>query len=255
VDLVAAGLAGHDPADQLALDEALLRAGQVRPLARLWRAARCVVVGRGQQLEREVNLAASVRDGIPVLRRSSGGGTVYLDPGCLNVTLVAPGRRPDLIEALAELIAGSLGRLGLAPTAGRRGVFLGPAKVSGLSAQVTSGGSLAHGTLLITTPPAAVVAYLAPAPPDPRPLDSHRSPVAALSGLDPAITIRAGRQAVLAEAATRFGDLRPRRLTAAERDWWARLAASRYDNPDWHQTGRDAPARLRGDSPRHLPTG
>jgi lipoate-protein ligase A len=193
-----------------------------------------------------VDLAASGRDGVPVLRRSSGGGTVYLDAGCLNVTLVAPERRPDLIEALGGLIAGSLVRLGQAPTAARRGVFLGPAKVSGLSAHVTSGGSLAHGTLLLSTPPAAVLAYLAPPPPDPRPLDSHRSPVVALSDLDPAVTIRGARRAVLAEAAARFGALRPRRLTAAEREWWARLAASRYTCPDWHRSGRDAPAHSSG---------
>lgn len=239
MDLILAGAMPDDPAGDLALDEALLRAGPPRALVRVWRTGRCVVLGRGQRPEREVDLAACDRDGIPVLRRSSGGGTVYLDPGCLVVTLVEPGRQPELIARLADLVAGVLLRLGFRALPSRRGVFIGPTKVSGLASQVAVGATLAHATLLVSTPPTAVGEYLTPAPAEPHPLDSHRSPVVALAGLDPAVTVPAARQAVLAEVAHRAGGLRPRPLTGGERQRWRELTAHRYRRPAWHATGRE----------------
>jgi len=135
-------------------------------------------------------------------------------------------------------VAGVIGRLGLRASIGGRGVFIGPAKVSGLASQVTRDGTLAHATLLVTTPAGRVQAYLAPAPPDRRPLDSHRSPALPLCAHDPALDITACRRAVLAEAASRYGRLSPRAPRLAERRWQARLLAERYRHDSWHRTGR-----------------
>ncbi len=46
-----------------------------------------VVLGRGNKVEREVNVRACVDDGIPILKRLGGGGTVLLHSGCLIVSL------------------------------------------------------------------------------------------------------------------------------------------------------------------------
>lgn len=46
-----------------------------------------VVIGRAQDPAREVDLAACARDGVPVHRRVSGGGTVVLAPGMVVVAL------------------------------------------------------------------------------------------------------------------------------------------------------------------------
>ncbi len=73
-----AGLGGE--AANLALEEALVRAVPPRPLLRIWQNGACVVIGRGQRVSREVNVAACAASGVPVLRRASGGGTVYHDP-------------------------------------------------------------------------------------------------------------------------------------------------------------------------------
>lgn len=82
------------PAENLALDEALLDLGEAREglaVLRFYEAASpCVVVGFGNQVEREVNLPACRVDGVPVLRRVSGGGAVVLGPGCLAYALVLP---------------------------------------------------------------------------------------------------------------------------------------------------------------------
>lgn len=46
-----------------------------------------VVLGNGNQGEKECHFEACEKDGVPVLRRYGGGGAVVLHPGCLVVSL------------------------------------------------------------------------------------------------------------------------------------------------------------------------
>jgi lipoate-protein ligase A len=225
-------------AANLAMEEALVRAGPQRPVLRLWRSSASVVVGRGQRVQREVNLPACARDRVPVLRRASGGGTVYHDLGNLNISMAVPGCQPELGSELTRLVAAAIVRLGLAPLEFERGVRIGPAKVSGVAVQATRTGSLAHATFLVTTLPSRVRRYLAPAPPDRQPLDSRRTEVRPLRDYLPALDIAAARTAVLAAATARFGPLLLRQPHPAERRWFERLLAERYQDPAWHLTGR-----------------
>jgi lipoate-protein ligase A len=80
------------PAENLACDEALLDwceedgGGEI---LRFWEPTDCfIVVGYANRVGAEVDLAACAANGIPVLRRCSGGGTVLQGPGCLNYSLV-----------------------------------------------------------------------------------------------------------------------------------------------------------------------
>src|SRR5215831_8769840 len=125
--LVHDGVAG-DQAANLALEEALGRSRVPFPLLRIWQNEPCVVIGRAQRAAREVNLATCAAGGVPVLRRASGGGTVFQDLGNLNITLAVPGRAPGLAADLADLVAAVIAGLGLTPRAGERGVFAGPVK-------------------------------------------------------------------------------------------------------------------------------
>ncbi|HUK67942.1 MAG TPA: lipoate--protein ligase family protein [Streptosporangiaceae bacterium] len=238
IDLLAEEAARTDASANLAMEEALVRARPQRPLLRIWQNTQCVVVGRGQRVEREVNLAACAHGGVAVARRASGGGAVYHDLGNLNISMAVPGYAPGLAGELARLVAAAIERLGLPPSICERGVLVGPEKVSGLAEQVTRSGSLAHATLLVTTPAADVVSYLAPAPHDPRPLDSRRVQVRPLCERRPALDIAAARTAVLAAAASRYGALLPRPPRAAEHRWFERLLIERYRDPAWHLTGR-----------------
>jgi len=81
------------PAENLACDEALLDFFEERGgngVLRFWEPENYfVVVGYGNQVEKEVNVAACTAEGIPILRRCSGGGTVLQGPGCLNYSLIA----------------------------------------------------------------------------------------------------------------------------------------------------------------------
>jgi len=82
----------HSPAENLALDEALLleaEDGHGTEALRFWMSAEpFVVVGIGGRLEKEVYLDRCASRRIPVLRRCSGGGTVVQGPGCLNYSLI-----------------------------------------------------------------------------------------------------------------------------------------------------------------------
>src|SRR5919109_1663387 len=80
------------PAENLASDEALLDTcdeGSGPEVLRFWEPRQhFVVVGYSNHVEREVNLAACRKLGIPILRRCSGGGAILQGPGCLNYSLI-----------------------------------------------------------------------------------------------------------------------------------------------------------------------
>lgn len=82
------------PEENLACDEAMLDAAEARGGAcvlRFWESPRhFVVLGYANRVADEVNLNACREDGVPVLRRCSGGGTVLQGPGCVSYSLILP---------------------------------------------------------------------------------------------------------------------------------------------------------------------
>lgn len=89
-------------AENLEFDVALLRAVQSDPASatlRFWESAQyAVIVGRSNDIDREVDGAACQCDDVPILRRPSGGGAVVLGPGCLcfSLALPIPARQADI---------------------------------------------------------------------------------------------------------------------------------------------------------------
>ncbi|MBB5851674.1 lipoate--protein ligase family protein [Amycolatopsis umgeniensis] len=226
-----------DPADNLAFDEALLRAAPEAPVLWIWRNTDSVVVGRGQKIEREVKAEVCASDGVPVLRRASGGGTVFHDPGNLNITLVLPGQTGRPLEALGELMTATVAGLGLPSRLGDRGLFVGDSKLCGFAVFRTRTGLLAHSTLLVSTAAERVGRYLTSAPADPRPLDSHRSQVASLAEHGLRKGVADVTAAVRVAAAAQLGELTTRKPSAAEREWHRSLRHTRYHYPEWHSEG------------------
>ncbi|MBI5149480.1 MAG: lipoate--protein ligase family protein [Candidatus Omnitrophica bacterium] len=80
------------PQENILYDNVLLQLaeeGRQGETLRFWESGQFfVVLGRISKLEQDVHLPNVRRDAIPVLRRSSGGGTVLQGPGCLNYSLV-----------------------------------------------------------------------------------------------------------------------------------------------------------------------
>lgn len=92
------------PEENLACDEVLLdlaESGLGGEVLRFWEPARhFVVVGYANKAATEVNLSFCATNGIPVLRRCTGGGTVIQGPGVLNYSLVLRFDSPGPLQSI-----------------------------------------------------------------------------------------------------------------------------------------------------------
>lgn len=159
-------------AENLALDEALLldaEEGRLGEVLRLWEWPEwAVVLGAGGRLAEDVDEDACRAGVVPILRRSSGGGTVLLGAGCLLYSLVLNYERSPALreirssyifilerirEALAELLPG------IEP-AGTSDLAAAGRKFSGSSQQRKRSYLLHHGTLLYRFDVAQIGRYL-----------------------------------------------------------------------------------------------
>ncbi len=159
-------------AENLALDEALLleaEAGRGGEVLRLWEWPRyAVVLGAGCVLADDVDEAACRADGVPVLRRASGGGTVLLGPGCLCYSLVLSYERGPALREITPSYEYILNRVrealaGLLPgieQAGTSDLMGGGLKFSGNAQQRKRNHLLHHGTLLYDFDLARIGRYL-----------------------------------------------------------------------------------------------
>ena len=80
------------PQENILFDDVLLHlaeGGQGEEVLRFWESKELfIVLGRISRAEEDLFVEHIVEDDIPVLRRSSGGGTVLQGKGCLNYSLI-----------------------------------------------------------------------------------------------------------------------------------------------------------------------
>ena len=138
-----------DPFFNLSLEELLFQRLRDEDAVIVYRDAPAVVAGCYQNIAAEVDAVSLFRRGIPMLRRISGGGTVYHDLGNINYSMLF--RREGFVsyeDFLTPVIA-ALGRLGI-PAERRRScdIALFGRKISGSAQKVSGGRVLHHGTLL-----------------------------------------------------------------------------------------------------------
>ncbi|MCD8121245.1 MAG: lipoate--protein ligase [Clostridiales bacterium] len=141
-----------DPAFNLALEEyAFQRLDRQEEYFMLWRNDRSVVIGKHQNAREEVNLPYAKRHGIPVVRRLSGGGAVYHDPGNLNVTWIVNGKETEWsMERFARPILLACREFGIeAEIQGRNDLVVGGRKFSGNAGYRENGRIMHHGTVMI----------------------------------------------------------------------------------------------------------
>ncbi|WVQ71545.1 hypothetical protein IAR50_001084 [Cryptococcus sp. DSM 104548] len=81
----------HDPWFNLSYEDWLLRNTPVdQPVLFLYRNFPCVVIGRNQNPWKESTPRKLRDEGLPLVRRRSGGGTVYHDMGNTNFSIMLP---------------------------------------------------------------------------------------------------------------------------------------------------------------------
>lgn len=165
------GLTLPSLAENLALDEALLLQAEAEgiEILRIWEWPQpAVVLGASCRLADDVDEAACQRDGVPILRRSSGGGTVLLGAGCLCYSLIlAYDRDPALTHVrssyafIIDRIRDALGDV--APGIERAGISdlaLAGRKFAGSAQQRKRTHLLHHGTILYAFDVSLVGRYL-----------------------------------------------------------------------------------------------
>ena len=79
----------HDPFYNQAFEEFVFQTFREDDVFLLWQNSPAVIVGSFQNICREVHVETLRRLGIPVVRRMSGGGTVYHDLGNVNYTYIS----------------------------------------------------------------------------------------------------------------------------------------------------------------------
>jgi len=103
------------PEANLALDEALIdmcEAGFPGEILRFWEPKELfVVLGYSNHWKKEVYYSQCLKETVPILRRTSGGGTVLQGPGCLNYALILDTRRRRSLRTVQTTNAYVLNRI------------------------------------------------------------------------------------------------------------------------------------------------
>jgi len=197
-----------------------------------------IVVGRNQNVFEEINFTTVRRQKIPVLRRLSGGGTVYHDAGNLNYSLLTPDQKLlNDFTAFTRPVIEALRDLGLsAELRNRSSIFVGDRKLSGNAQYATAGRLVSHGTLLVQSDLAQLRKIIPPGRQQvqSRAVKSVRSRVTNINDLlGSAVTLvevkdKVKRAFVGSDAAVR--------LHLEEADWLAvrQIAQERYRSWSWN---------------------
>ena len=261
---------GAGAAEGLALDEALMsryarEEPDCAPTLRLYSYRdHCALIGRYQNLEAEVDLAACARTGTEVSRRLTGGGAIVMGSGQLGIAYVDRARndqRPrETIEELSAALVAGCARLGIAASfGGKNDLEVGSRKIAGLGLYVDSAGAmLFHASVLadldvafmlqVLQIPAAKMADLATAA-----VSERITTVSAETGArHDAATLRP----VIADSfAATFGvSLEPATPDRHEQAHAVALAASRYRSQAWLRE-RSVSADASGSSLLKTPAG
>ena len=139
----------HDPYFNQAFEDYVFRTYREGDVLLLWRNRPAVVVGCYQNICREVHMRALLDRGIPVVRRMSGGGTVYHDLGNLNYTLISDQTGPLDYDRCLEPVIRALNALGVPAQKNRTcDIAVDGKKISGSAQKIAGGRVLHHGTLL-----------------------------------------------------------------------------------------------------------
>jgi lipoate-protein ligase A len=231
----------HNPALNLAREEHLFRRLKTSgDLLLFYVNTEAVIIGRNQVPWAEVPAAGQAPLELPLVRRLSGGGAVYHDPGNLNYSILlratAPGR--PAAAAILQPVVRALQALGLpARLAAHNAILVGRYKVSGTAQYMNPGKIMTHGTLLVDADLARLARVLTPDSAyrvHTRGRSSVRSPVVNLRALRPHIAAADLRQALRRSFAQTFGPMAAGTLDPEDDRAARALAADKYQTWQWN---------------------
>ena len=99
----------------------------------LWSTTPTVMLGKYQNALEEIDRTYVEKQGITVILRMSGGGTIYTDPGGLQFSYIVPDSSPSIdFAAFVTPVTRALSAMGLNAAAdGRNDILVSGKKVSG----------------------------------------------------------------------------------------------------------------------------
>lgn len=139
----------HSAIFNLALEEYLL-ANYDDEFFMLWTSVPSILIGKHQNTYTEINIPYVEENKIPVVRRMSGGGTVFCDPGNINFTFIESdqGNFADFRKFTRPILS-YIQSLGVAAEfSGRNDLVIEGQKFSGNAQYRIKSRILHHGTLL-----------------------------------------------------------------------------------------------------------
>jgi lipoate-protein ligase A len=221
----------HSPAQNLALEEFLYRNRPDGVTLLLYRNAPSVVCGRNQNPWQEADTLWCRENGIPVLRRLSGGGTVYHDLGNVNYAFFVPRADydPDRFVGVAVEALRSLGVE--ADIQGQHSIWAAGRKLSGSAFALNGKCAMLHGCILAETQLEQLSRSLRKRPDisyEGSSVASVPAPVTNAIALSPMATADAVEQALIATAEQFFGEAESCSLDA---DLTA--LSAKYASPEW----------------------
>jgi lipoate-protein ligase A len=210
------------------------------PAVLLWRTGKTVMLGRNQVAKAEINGKAAEENGIKVVRRHSGGGTIYTDPGVLLYSVIAPyGNETDVRtifgESIVAPIIGVLGDMGVrASFEGRNDIVVAGRKVSGLAQFIKNGKICSHASLLYDADLDLLAAVLN-ADGDKISSKALRSVRSRVANLKEFMSAPPSMDAFCARVKAKLLSVGavPRALTRADAEAARRIQKERFDTPEW----------------------
>lgn len=115
----------------------------------VWRNQPCVVIGRNQNIYKEVNIKYCEENNIEIVRRLSGGGAVFQDMEVIQYSFITKEREGNSFEYFTKPVLIALEKLGLhGEFTGRNDLVIDGKKFSGNAQYHRHGKVLHHGTIL-----------------------------------------------------------------------------------------------------------
>ncbi len=230
----------------VALDQVLLEevgAGRRGPTLRIWEwTSAAVVIGSFQSVRNEVDLEATDERGVELLRRISGGGAMFMEPGnTITYSLYVPGSLVDGLSFersyafLDDWVLGALATVGIDATYVPLNDISSPAgKIGGAAQKRLAGGAvLHHATLAYDIDADAMTSVLRIgreklSDKGTKSANKRVDPMRRQTGMSRAEVIAAFKDYFASRYATVPGQVRPSELARA-RD----LAETKFTAPEW----------------------
>ncbi|WP_372644757.1 lipoate--protein ligase [Ancylomarina sp.] len=199
-----------------------------------------VIIGKHQNALAEINLDKCQEQGIEIVRRLSGGGTVFHDEGNLNYCFINEGQKGELINfrKYSQPVIDVLQSLNVnAKFEGKSDLTIDGMKFSGNASHIYRSKVMQHGTMLFSSDLNRLNSLLKvnPLKFKDRGIRSIRSRVTNISDhLSTPLSIDELQNKIIQHVQNQFPEIKPYELTDSDREAIKKLMEEKYLKWEWN---------------------